>query len=90
MDKYYIKEEKLNPTKLATPPLKYELKNEPVKDDEGRIVEPGVYLDAEDFEDRVARVWSKLTPEQKVAFYLEMERIVALNCELELTGGMHK
>lgn len=90
MDNNYIKEENISSAKSDTPPLIYELKTDPVKDGKGRIVEPAVYLDAGDFEDRFARVWSKLTPDQKVAFYLEMERIAALNYESELTGGMYK
>lgn len=91
MDRDYIKkEEKIDFAKVGAPPLKYELKTNPIKDGEGRIVEPARYLDAESFEEQVARVWSKLTAEQKVEFYLEMERVVALNHEADLTSGMHK
>ncbi len=91
MEKDYIKnEEKIDFTKVDTPPLKYELKTNPVKDAEGRIVEPARYLDAESFEEQVARVWSLLSDEQKVEFYLEMERMAALNRETDLTSGMHK
>ena len=101
---YLIREEKIDPNKTGSmkddkylgvhdkigPTLIYKFLTEPVRDERGVIIEPARFLDAAGFENEVAIAWSMLTPEQKVAFYLEIDRVAALNREPELTSGMHK
>lgn len=72
------------------PKLNYEYLTNPVKDADGRIIEPARYLDAETFEQKVARVWASLSDEQKIQFYQAMEQQSKLNQQPEMSSGIHR
>ena len=75
---------------IDDPKLKYEYLTNPVKDADGRIIEPARYLDAETFEQKVARVWASLSDEQKLQFYQAMEQQAKLNQQHEMGSSIHR
>lgn len=75
---------------INDPKLNYEYLTNPIKDADGRIIEPARYLDAETFEQKVARVWASLSDEQKLQFYQAMEQQSKLNQQPEMGSGIHR
>ena len=70
------------------PSLNFVLKTEPVKDADGRIIEPAKYLDAQTpktFETQLMQVWNDLTPTQKKSFIQVMAAEAKKNKELSET-----
>lgn len=75
------------------PNLNFVLKTEPVKDADGKIIEPSKYLDAQTpntFETELMQVWNNLTPTQKKAFIQVMAIETEKNKELSETSKRGK